>query len=149
MGQLGWAPAPSFAFSCAPGMLDNHHLCRGVHIWRGKEWKLPPLVKHFEFSGTSCRRMDSKLWSPLHKSRCLISLMFAKFFPFLQQPTTFIVTVLVRMWPQERLCPLIQCWDHHKDCTFLLIALFASHSLDFLFLGKMKQSQRVPAWKRD
>lgn len=133
VGQLVWAPALSFASSRAPGMLDNGHLCHGVHIWRRKEWKLPPLVKHFEFSDTSCKRMDSKLWSPLHKSRCLISLMFAKFFLFLQQTTPFIVTVFARTLPQESLCPLIQCWDRHKVCTFLLITLFASHSLHFLF----------------
>lgn len=137
VGQLVWTPALSFAFS------------HGICVWRWKEWKLPPLVKHFEFSDISLQK--NGLWAPIFISQKQMSNKpnVCKILPIFT--TNCVVTVLARMLPQERLCPLIQCWDHHKDSTFLLITLFTLHSLHFLFflfLEKMKQSRWVHAWKR-
>lgn len=77
--------------------------------------------------------------------------MFVKFFSFLHQAATFILTVLGETLWQESLCPLIQCWDHHKDFMFFLITLFASYCLNFLFFifGKDEIKSMVLVWKRD
>lgn len=77
--------------------------------------------------------------------------MFAKFVSFLHQAATFILTVLARTLWQESLCPLIQCWDHHKDFTFLLVTLFALYFPSFLvfIFGRAEMESMVPVWKRD